>query len=108
MLQGLTKKELDFIHSNQLNLQAVAANVGYEFASRQSTGRAVAPEPQTFEEAVQQLRADKTMRAAEATATDVHVIDQAPEEVMHTYLKKLDTFQITTRRFFSIKLDCAI
>ena len=108
MLQGLTEKELNFIHSNQLNLQAVAANVGYEFASRQCTGRAVAPEPQTFEEAVQQLRADKTMRAAEATATDVHVTAEAPEEVMHTYLKKLVTFQITTRRFFSIKLDVAI
>ena len=45
------------------------------------------------------MRADKTMRASAATATDVHVTAEAPEEVMHTYLKKLDTFQITTWRF---------
>lgn len=79
---------MNFVAKHKLNLQAVAANVGYEFSSRGTIGRATAPEPQTYKEAVNQLLQDKHERSAKTSERVSSVTADVPEDVR----KKLDTF----------------
>ena len=76
-----------------MNLQSVAANIGYEFASRQPVGCPVAPEPETFEEAVQQLQADRRKRAGDESTRRAAVTAEDSEDVRcHKILSTLDTY----------------
>ena len=76
-----------------MNLQSVAANIGYEFASRQPVGCPVAPEPETFEEAVQQLQADRRKRAGDESTPRAAVTAEDSEDVRcHKILSTLDTY----------------
>ena len=54
-LQDLTHKEVKFLVDNDLKLPDLARNLGYDFANRSVCGRLVEREPQTFEEAANQL-----------------------------------------------------
>ena len=83
MLKGLSANELQFIHDNKVNLQSLAANVGYEFASRQPVGCPVAPQPETFQEAVEQLQADKRKRSADETLPPPAVTAEDSEDVRY-------------------------
>ena len=90
---------------NKVNLQAMASNMAYEYSSRGSVGRATAPEPENFEEAINQLRCDRLERSELDTAHELDtpygptLKDDAPEEVtteLDTLLErfKLDVYVI--------------
>ena len=59
------------MRNNQVNLQALAGSCAYEYASRDTTGSLVQPDPQSFEEARPQLIGDKeeTEKKEEDTET---------------------------------------
>ena len=97
----MNESEVKFVAENKVNLQAMASSVAYEYSSRGSVGRATAPEPETFQEAINQLRCDRLERS-ELDAPQQHdtphgtnVKDDAPGEVT----TKLDT------PFHRFKLD---
>ena len=72
---------------NNVKLQAMASSVAYEYSSRGSVGRATAPEPETFQEAINQLRCDRLERSELDTAHELDtphgptVKEDAAEEV---------------------------
>ena len=41
----LTKTKIEYIKSNKLNLETLASNVGFEYASRGEIGHPAVPEP---------------------------------------------------------------
>ena len=93
----MTKTEVDYIKSNKLNLQALAANVGYEYASRGGIGRSAVPEPQTYDEACDQLRQDKSERLSKEEEPMEHVTDEI--EVTANTLQKRDLMFSVERRY---------
>ena len=96
----MNEAEVKFVAKNKVNLQAMASSVAYEYSSRGSVGRATAPEPETFQEAINQLRCDRLERSELDTAHELDtphgptVKDDAPEEVK----TELDTHYVKVLR----------
>ena len=93
--------ELQFIHESKVNLQSVAANIQYEFASRQPVGCPEEPEAETFEEAVQQLQADKR-KQDESIPRAAVTAEDSKDVRCQKILSTLDTYVHTLDALFSI------